>query len=675
MKRLLVLLVIISVFTCESSIVINNAYSWADAITPCNQEFAPYFVEPPPNDYSTHIMFTGNRDAQRSDPIPLRAYGLSASELRSLLHMHAPRHLHNPQSDDLFNNQKECRQWNPAVFWLAFIHTRSYRAINSYTIAQFADCMYGCTLGRYHHYFQDEDFTTVMRQWQLYEYDGFWQWIKQFPQYEQRFDQVHDFLHKHDSIFDRFSKKTRTRICDEYQRIKKEQDTRAQYFREEQQQKIAALAAQQAVRTTYAAQEHAQYEELETYYELREIAELYGVGDVARIDKRIDVIESLKSDGAHYATNTYVISDAALNVIHASHFDESSYRTCYGNQLQHVIHQDCLNIINDIAHLDAPSLAYCYRYACLDFVDTARSFNQQGHTLKAIDVADLCRTLLDYSHAIAEGAAEGAICAVKDMFTHPVEAALCIVAGEYVLAFQLAKVLFRIADIGITYAIDAQRGREKLEEYTKPLAMVIDALHNKEITLLDATKGATKLLTYCTTQSLLISGCNKLYTTAQTKLTNALKNNPALTAEQYLATPDGSFIKTIVEAPSSFHMEGFPAGTKPKKLKLPPIPTEGPLWHFSPEEIEAGVKHVMGNKNNIKHIFGKIEHNLAPLTNKLGNEENTIREILKTLSGKIHFNEKFEDLIVHVANFELYTRGRVMDGLPKLGTLFIKELI
>ena len=49
-----------------------------------------------------------------------------------------------------------------------------------------------------------------------------------------------------------------------------------------------------------------------------------------------------------------------------------------------------------------------------------------------------------------------------------------------------------------------------------------------------------------------------------------------------------------------------------------------------------------------------------------------IREILNALSGKVHFNEKFEDVIVCVAGFEVYVRGRIMNGIPKIGTFFIK---
>lgn len=81
---------------------------------------------------------------------------------------------------------------------------------------------------------------------------------------------------------------------------------------------------------------------------------------------------------------------------------------------------------------------------------------------------------------------------------------------------------------------------------------------------------------------------------------------------------------------------------------------------------------MIDKEEKLIHTLRASKHNLDPLINKLGSEENVIREILKALSGKVHFNEKFEDLVVHIDGFEVYTRGRVMDGIPKLGTFFIK---
>lgn len=111
---------------------------------------------------------------------------------------------------------------------------------------------------------------------------------------------------------------------------------------------------------------------------------------------------------------------------------------------------------------------------------------------------------------------------------------------------------------------------------------------------------------------------------------------------------------------------------KEKYFKHHPIITSGPICEFTKESIEAGVKHIVDKPEKIEHIFKKMVHNLEPLIEECGGYANTTREILIALSGKVHFNEQFEDLVLHVRGFEVYVRGRVMDGIPKLGTFFIK---
>lgn len=107
-----------------------------------------------------------------------------------------------------------------------------------------------------------------------------------------------------------------------------------------------------------------------------------------------------------------------------------------------------------------------------------------------------------------------------------------------------------------------------------------------------------------------------------------------------------------------------------KNKRPPPVNTSGSLWTFTKEAIEEGVEYVMKNKRI--HIFKKDMHNLAQLIQHYGSEEEAVRAILKELSGKLHFNESFEDVPLNIAELVVYVRGVVMDGIPKIGTLFIK---
>lgn len=126
------------------------------------------------------------------------------------------------------------------------------------------------------------------------------------------------------------------------------------------------------------------------------------------------------------------------------------------------------------------------------------------------------------------------------------------------------------------------------------------------------------------------------------------------------------------EDPDKDKSKGPEKKIKDKYLKHPPILKSGPICKFTKEVVEMGVTHFLEHKKGIEHVFDKAMHNLGPLVEKCGDYVNTTREILIELSGKVHFNEKFEDLVLSVRGFEVYVRGRVMDGIPKLGTFFIK---
>lgn len=571
----------------------------------------------------------------------------------------------NYAADALLHNQKSCVSWNSPTFLAALVHNFGYALPVDSSVVIPSEFLYGCTIDSYHYYFRDSDLNTVMQQWQLYNYDGFWQCIKQLPDYQNRIKTIDKLIQANPAIKKQLSKKAQDRLAVEYSII-----TQAQQAAEK-------LHWQQTVQTNFSTQKE-QPLCLADYQELQEIAEQYTFGDPQRLEQRISTIHEMETVGAQYTTNTYELNQDTLCLLRKAGFSGSLYRTCYGNQLQQLIHKDCIALIKQSATLSSSSAVYCYQDALTNCIEAAREYNQTGLTTNALTLTDMCWTLLDYSKAVLEGAAHGAIGAVQDLVEHPIETALCVAAGEYVLAFQLAKVAFTIADISCTYAIDQQAGSGKWHEYTAPLKQLISAIGKKELSLRDGIKGATQLAVHWKAQSKLLGGLGKLCKTAQDKITAFIKNNPLSTPEHYLVTPEGIIVKAVHALPKAQNnqlyrqIEGHPTGAKPKKIKHPPILTEGPLWHFTQGELKEGLRHIIDDDAKIFHIFDKDQHNLRPLVEKLGGQENTVREILKALSGKVHFNEKFNDLVIHVANYAIYTRGRVMDGIPKLGTFFIK---
>jgi hypothetical protein len=95
------------------------------------------------------------------------------------------------------------------------------------------------------------------------------------------------------------------------------------------------------------------------------------------------------------------------------------------------------------------------------------------------------------------------------------------------------------------------------------------------------------------------------------------------------------------------------------------------LTQFSKSTIDDAVNLVMKDPNKVRHLFS-AKHNLDPLVNKLGGQQNTVRSVLNEANGKLPASGIFKDIPVSVGGQTVFIRGNVINGVPRLGTMFIK---
>lgn len=310
-----------------------------------------------------------------------------------------------------------------------------------------------------------------------------------------------------------------------------------------QRQQELLRSQQEATRITFDQQYEACRQLPEKWAHIQDVYQEYGLSDNGRYERRKQALDSMTKGGCVYETKSYIVSPAAAQFIRDMGTDVTEYHTCYGNQLQQVIHQECIDGIDQLALLSATSVVHPYKESMILCFDAAREYNQVGAVDKATAVTDFCGSLLDYGKAILEGAIEGAIGAIQDLLEHPGQALLCAVAGEYVLAYQLSKILYNVADIGITYALDVERGKKQWDEYIAPVSQLIDAISNKELSLRNGLKGATQFAMQWKAQGKLLKGMNKFFKTAKIRVLEFAKNNPVAVPEQYMTTPEGILLK------------------------------------------------------------------------------------------------------------------------------------
>ena len=95
------------------------------------------------------------------------------------------------------------------------------------------------------------------------------------------------------------------------------------------------------------------------------------------------------------------------------------------------------------------------------------------------------------------------------------------------------------------------------------------------------------------------------------------------------------------------------------------------ISQFSGGTIDNAVGLIMKNSNDLKHIFAD-KHNLGSLVDELGGQENTIRSVLNAANGKLPGSGVFNNIPVIVGGQTIFLRGNVINGVPRIGTMFIK---
>ncbi|HSC24758.1 MAG TPA: hypothetical protein VLB80_00885 [Candidatus Babeliales bacterium] len=268
------------------------------------------------------------------------------------------------------------------------------------------------------------------------------------------------------------------------------------------------------------------------------------------IGKRVDAYKDMtKGDYAlQYTSKSYNLNNNVQQLLSHHEHDATRFTQCYGHQLHHVIHQESLDILNRIDTLPHNSMLHDHQEALIDFTVAMVDYNHENLTDKAMHIGDLCWTLLDYGQAVAEGAALGVYSAATDILNNPIQVTISIVAGKQVFTYQLCKVLYNVADIGVTAINNLNNAKEKWNKYTEPLNDIIDAIYKKELTVRDAIKGGTAFVVGYKAQGKLLGGLGKFCNTIQQKAVRFAQNNvSSFTIQEYLATPEGYLLQSVAK--------------------------------------------------------------------------------------------------------------------------------
>lgn len=392
----------------------------------------------------------------------------------------------------------------------------------------------------------------MMHQSQLYEYDSFWQYVQQFDDYQLLLPEVYQWVQTTSSVYKQLSVDALKKLEHKHAQV-----LEAERMRMDQMQKTYAQV------TPHIAEQVSEWEELNAY--------LSSAGlPYQHLERRICAYHKTE----HLSLNskqTYILnSDVAACLLNNGH-KPRLYATNFGNQLQQALHQECIDIATQSVYLRPQSLLYSCKSALLDITDASREFNQLGLSHKTTMLNDFAYALLDCGSAIVEGVAQGIIYAAKDMMDHPLQTVLCVVAGEYVLAYHLAKVATHLVGIGITYIIDEDAGKQAWNEYIEPLTSTIKAFTKEELSVRDCIKGVATFGTTMVAQQKMLRGFGSLYNSARVKAIEFANKNPLVAPEAYMATPEGLLFKATSDVQTCANYKSLNPATR--EIVLPKVKT------------------------------------------------------------------------------------------------------
>lgn len=460
-----------------------------------------------------------------------------------------------------------------------------------------------------------ESLQHLLRQWHLYRHDNFRSFVRALPDYENLFYSVCAAAGADSSLPHEI-----TRIInDEYMRVRQEMFIRG----------LACIAPKEQISVpvhteqSFVVVEKDFTDELREYENLIQMYQDYGYAHADRLQKRIEALHpAFAKANDRQATQNYALSNQAAQALENCGYSSNAYLACTGTPIQQVLHQECITLTHTIATSPAGSLANMNGYGLIESVDAAREYNRIGQIKNSLQILDFCWAFVDYSSAILEGAAAGLVGVVHDLAEHPLQTAACVVAGEYVLAYQLSKVVLNVAQIGVHALVDPEQGKREWHDYLAPVTHVINAIQNKEVAMRDTLRGTAAVATGLVAQQKLLGGLGKIYSQAKSNTSLFIQKNPLATPEQYMATSEGVVLKVAGEVNNPAHnviqyeklksclrIEEFTSIIPTTKHGIQRLIERG----FTPEDVIEVIKNTSftrlqsdGSKAYVKHINNRF---------------------------------------------------------------------
>ena len=212
--------------------------------------------------------------------------------------------------------------------------------------------------------------------------------------------------------------------------------------------------------------------------------------------------ESIRT--GEFTTKNYELTPEALNLFKQLGLDSKAFSMLYGNQIQHAIHQEFVDIVNNAGLIYLKTKNEESRELAKEIIicsDAGSSYLKAGFILKATYTANFCWALLDCGIAMSEGAVQG-LKNTGELLTHPIEAATKLSHAIYNAGYYLGKILTTLVNDGIIAIKNPEEAATRIEQRVEKINTIIQAIEDKLKTKQprDIVKKSTELVveSWCT---------------------------------------------------------------------------------------------------------------------------------------------------------------------------------
>jgi hypothetical protein len=344
-----------------------------------------------------------------------------------------------------------------------------------------------------------------------------------------------------------------------------------------------------------------------------------GIDDVpdvqgARYKKRIAAVPY-----PVWREETYLVSVPMHTMLIDQQLDPDAYATFYGNGLQHVLHGEFVDVVNQIAPIHA-------RYThitginglttfAVQMADIGVAYNKEGATARASLIADVSWAALDCIAAAVEGI-EGGVMNTVDMVMHPLETvysfgrgAKALVGAAKALGSYHFAMMVAIGQAELYKDTDYRCPPDNFHEKIIHLQQTQDRFYTAaaELKVRDCVKGVALFATECCLQARILKAVGTLAGKSAKTLVNCAEKVADLVPKPKIlaSLPEGACVEVVEQIMHAAALEEKLFNLV-KKAENVYVSLAG-LIYGPDKKFGNRIYHVL---QHTKEILGKTKHTI-----------------------------------------------------------------